>query len=419
MVGGRALRRYRGVLAVRDVRRLLVLGVLARTPMFATGFVLTLHVVSELGRGYAAAGLVSAALTVAIAVSGPWRGRLLDRFGLRRTVAPSLLVWSLCWSVAPFAAYPVLLVLAVAAGLFAVPSFVVVRQGLIAAVDESERRAVISVDSAMTEVAFMAGPLAAVWAATTWPTPWVLFTVAMLQVVGGALIWLADPPLHRPAEAVEQTAPVADVRPDLVDDRADPAAPSSGPGLWSTPAFWAVLLAALVCTVVLSATDLGIVATMREQGRTAAIGVVVAAWGFGSLLGGLVYGALTRAISAFWLLAGLGLVTMPMALARGPVSLAALALVAGLLCAPTITATIDQLSRAVPERRLGEAMGWHGSALTGGLAVGAPLAGAVTDRAGHEVAFAGVGAIGLLVGVGCAGLAARYAARPSGATMAA
>ena len=55
-----------------------------------------------------------------------------------------------------------------------------------------------------------------------------------------------------------------------------------------------------------------------------------------------------RSISAFWLLAALGLVTVPMGLATGALSLAP-SFVAGLLCAPTITATVDQASRLVPD----------------------------------------------------------------------
>ena len=70
----------------RPLRTALVLGTLVRAPVFASGVLLTVHVVTTLGRSYAAAGVLAAAATVAVAVSGPWRGRLLDRFGLRRVV---------------------------------------------------------------------------------------------------------------------------------------------------------------------------------------------------------------------------------------------------------------------------------------------------------------------------------------------
>ena len=67
------------------------------------------------------------------------------------------------------------------------------------------------------------------------------------------------------------------------------------------------------------------------------------------------------------LLGGLSLATIPLALAPSVWPLAVLAFVAGLLCAPTITATVDQVSQVVPEAARGEAMGWHGSFMTAGI----------------------------------------------------
>ena len=64
-----ALERYRRVLGRSAVRRLLLLGFLVRTPIFAGGIVLTLHVVWLAEKADTAAGLVSAALTLAIAAA--------------------------------------------------------------------------------------------------------------------------------------------------------------------------------------------------------------------------------------------------------------------------------------------------------------------------------------------------------------
>src|ERR1700744_1577718 len=103
---------YRNVLRQRDVRRVLALSLVIRIPMWAGNIILTLHVVTQLGRSYAAAGLVVAAATIALAISAPWRGRRLDRVGLRRTIAPSLVVLAACWGVGPFVDYWPLLGLA-------------------------------------------------------------------------------------------------------------------------------------------------------------------------------------------------------------------------------------------------------------------------------------------------------------------
>lgn len=380
------LSRYRRVLVLPAVRQALVLGFLVRMPIFAGGVVITLHVVSHLGRSYGAAGLVSAAATIAIAVSGPWRGRLLDTRGLRKVVVPSIVITGICWSIAPFVGYWWLLGLAAVAGLFVIPSFSIIRQAIIAAVPEHDRRTAISLDSVAVELSFMVGPAAGVWAATTWTTDWVLFAIEMLGVAAGVLLWFANPVLRE--------AP-----PEPVDDEGVPTAAAAPVtrAQWFRAGFLAICLGAAASTFVLGGTDIGVVAALRAFDAQPSIGWVLAVWGLGSLLGGLVYGGLHRSFSAFWLLGGLALVTAPMALARDPLSLALLGFAAGLFCAPTITATIDQVSRVVPMTARGEAMGWHGSFMTGGSAVGAPVAGFAIDHFGWGWGFLAVALVGALV----------------------
>lgn len=378
------LTRYRRVLASPAVRQALVLGFLVRMPIFAGGVVITLHVVSHLGRSYGAAGLVSAAATIAIAISGPWRGRLLDTRGLRKVVVPSIVITGICWSIAPFVGYWWLLALAALAGLFVIPSFSIIRQAVIAAVPEHDRRTAISLDSVAVEMSFMVGPAAGVWAATTWTTEWVLFAIEMLGVAAGGLLWFANPVLREDVATADE-GPVA--------EDAQPVSRSQ----WFRAGFLAVCLGAAATTFVLGGTDIGVVAALRDFDAQPSIGWVLAVWGFGSLLGGLVYGGLHRSFSAFWLLGGLALVTIPMAFASDPLSLALLGFVAGLFCAPTITATIDQVSRVVPSSARGEAMGWHGSFMTAGMAVGAPVAGFAIDHRGWETGFVVVAVVGAVV----------------------
>jgi MFS family permease len=397
--------RYRRVLASAALRRALVLGFLVRMPIFAGGVVLTLHVVSHLGRPYGAAGLVSAAATIAIAISGPWRGRLLDRRGLRRVVLPSIVVAALCWSIAPFVSYWWLLALAALAGLFVVPSFSIIRQAVIAAVHEDDRRTAISLDSVAVELSFMVGPAAGVWAATVWPTQWVLFVIEMLGVLAGVLLWFANPVMRD--EAAEP------VDGEVVDDEGVGAGvPRVARSVWFRARFIVICLGAAATTLVLGGSDIAIVAALRDFGAQPSIGWVLAVWGFGSLVGGLVYGGVQKSISAFWLLGGLAVVTAPMALATGVPTLALLSFVAGLFCAPTITATVDQVSRVVPAAARGEAMGWHGSFMTGGMALGAPLAGFAIDHRGWQAGFLVVAGIGLLVAlVGAAATSGRVTER--------
>ena len=97
---------YRHVIALPAVRSVLLLGFLVRMPMFATGIVLTLHVVTTLGRSYGEAGLVSAAFTLALAgaiitfvTTGPGATTLpIYVYGLlRRVVTPEVNALSAIW----------------------------------------------------------------------------------------------------------------------------------------------------------------------------------------------------------------------------------------------------------------------------------------------------------------------------------
>lgn len=370
---------YQRVLSISDARRVLLLGLLLRIPIASAAVVLTLHVVQSLGRSYSEAGLVAAGATLAIAISGPWRGKLLDRLGLRRVVLPSLIVNAVCWAIAPFAGYWVLLVLATIAGLFVVPTFSIIRQGVIAAVSDDDRRTALSLDGMSVEMAFMVGPVVAVWLATAFDTRFVLCGLELAGVLVGIALYVMNPPL-RPV------VPDTDAAGQVVPRRA-----------WFRSGFLAICGAAAATTIVLGGSDVAIVAAMREFDAVSQMSIVLVPWAAGSLFGGLVYGAMSRSMQPFLLLLGLAVATAPMALAGGTWSLAAISLIAGLFCAPTITATVDAVSRVVPSVARGEAMGWHGSFMTAGSALGAPMAGAAIDTWGFGGGFLLVSAIGAAV----------------------
>lgn len=389
---------YRRVLARPDARRILLLGLLLRIPVFSVGVLLTLHVVEHLGRSWREAGLLSAVATLAIAISGPWRGRLLDRYGLRRVVLPSILVTAAVWLVAPFVEYRLLLLLAAIGGLMVIPIFSVARQGVIAAVSADERRTALSVDGVAVELAYMSGPALGVWAASIWGTATTLMVVQLLGALGGVVLWILNPPLRE--EATESAASV----------------PRSA---WFGPRFIALCAAAAATTIVLVGSEVAVVAALKDWGSTGSLGLVFAGWGIGSIIGGLVYGGMSRSISPFLMLLGLAVITAPMALATSTTALTLLALFAGLLCAPTITATVDAVSHVVPTAARGEAMGWHGSCMTTGSALGAPLVGVAIDASGFTTAILLVSGIGAAVAV-AGGVAMRVGRRrPAELTLAA
>lgn len=388
------LKPYREALALPGLRSLLLVSVLARVPLTATGVTLTFHVVLDLGRGYGAAGLVGAASTVGAALGSPLLGRLVDRRGLRPVLLLTTLAEGVFWAAAPNLSYPVLLPAAFLAGLLALPVFSVVRQSVAALVPAERRRPAYALDSMSVELSFMVGPALAVALATAISPRITMWAVGAGIVASGIGFWLLDPPTR---SADEPAGPHRKV------PRRE----------WLTPRLLAVLAVSLAATLVLGGTDVAVVAVLRAGGEVGWTGAVLTAWAVASLVGGFAYGAVTRSFSPLVLMATLSVTTIPVGLGGAHWWLLCLALVpAGALCAPTIASTADAVSRLAPAGVRGEAMGLHGSAVTVGIALGAPLAGAVIDASAPLWGFAVTGAIGVLVALAVLPVELRHRRQP-------
>ncbi|MBB2947928.1 putative MFS family arabinose efflux permease [Actinoplanes lutulentus] len=371
---------YRETLALPKIPSLLVVATLARIPIAAAAVVLTLHVVTDLGRGYGAAGLVGAAATIGGSFGAPVMGRLIDRRGLRLVLVLTTVAEVIYWLVAQALPYWALLPVAVVGGFLALPAFSVARQSIAALTPESHRLPAFALDSITTEISFMAGPALGVLIATT-AGP----RVAMLTIAGGILLsgiglWLLNPPTRAAHEAPVTSG-------ERVPRRS-----------WLKPRFVAILAVTMAATLVLAGTDVAVVAVLRESGEVHWTGLVLSLWAFCSLVGGFAYGTIRRGLPAVALFAPMAVLTIPVGLGGDHWWLLALLLIpAGALCAPTITASSTEISRMIPAAARGEAMGLHNSALTVGVALGGPLAGLAIDSKGAAWGFAAVGAVGVLV----------------------
>jgi MFS family permease len=151
----------------------------------------------------------------------------------------------------------------------------------------------------------------------------------------------------------------------------------------------------------LMATDLSIVAELRHLDEVGVVGLVYALWGLSSLLGGLIYGLLSRSLRPTYLLLALGAFTIPIGLGGHVWSLALWVIPAGFLCAPTLTAAAEWVAKLVPEERRGEAMGWQGTAITIGGAAASPVVGSAIDGVGAWGGFAVGGGIATVLALVC------------------
>ncbi len=368
---------YRRVLANPGVRMLLFVGLFARIPVIATGLTLTLHVVNGMKLGFLQAGLVGAASTAGMAAGAPAAGRFVDRHGLRPVLAVTTAAQLAFWPSAVFLPYWPLVAGAFVAGVLALPVFSLIRQCVAAAVPVEQRRIGFTLDSMLVEISYMIGPAVAVFAAAALRS-WSMVLVGLGLVGSGAALLALNPPTRTEEER----------------ERAEAAVPRRQ---WLTPALLALLGVTLAATFVLAAAELSVVAVLKADHATRWTGLVIGLMALSSLVGGFLYGSLSRGFSPLVMIGGIAALTAPLGLV-GAWPWLCLALVpSGLLCAPALSATVDAVSRRVPVAARGEAMGLHGTALTLGLAVSGPVTGFVIDRWGTGWSFAAAGLGGLLI----------------------
>lgn len=395
---------YNAILTLPGARSFTTAGLIARFPMSMVG-ISTILAVEELYGSYTAAGLVSAANFVALALGAPVLARCVDRYGQSRVMLPALVVSSvsLAGLVAAAMAHVhlgVLAVLAALAGGLAGSMGSLVRARWTALVSRPEDvHAAFSLEAALDEVSFILGPVLATALCTTPVLPvtsgWL--ACVTMQVVGG--LWFlaqraTEPAPHprRPRRAAEAAA-----RNAMDASTVDPGAGSSaGSAAGHRPvlrygAVMATIVVFLLSGAMFGANDVAVVAFATEAGHKSASGLVLAVWGVGSFAAALVYGSRTWGWP-LWkqLLAGLvalAVGTSTFSLAPSLVVLSVLALMTGLAIAPTLTSGNNIVQVTVAPSQLTEGLAWVSTALNVGVSVGSLLVGQATDTGGSRAGY--------------------------------
>jgi MFS family permease len=378
---------YRSVFALPGARALFAVAFLARIPGTAKGMLLTLHVVLDQHRGYGAAGLAAMALTLGFAVGSPVLGRMVDKHGVRPVLLVTGAAEVVFWTTAPLLPYPALLPATLIGGALGMPVFSVIRQAVSVHVPAEQRRQAFALDSMIVELAYMVGPAVAVLAVTglhrAEPS---MIGLAVLTLGSVAALWPLGAILTRGGGG----AATADA----------PAEPARLPrATWFSPTLLLTLAVCMAANLVLSGTEVSVVASLRAVGQTQWAGVTIIAWCAASMAGGFWHGTTARPLRLPVLMLLLGVATVPVGLiGHLGWSWTCLALLpAGFVCAPTIASTAEAISRAVPESARGQAMGLQASALTLGGSLGAPLAGTVIDHFSPVWGFVVAGVIGTVL----------------------
>jgi MFS family permease len=195
--GARA--RYARILRTPQVLPLLAAALVARLPIGIDSLAIVLFLRERTG-SYAAVGFVSAVFALGGGAGAPLSGRLVDRFGQRRVLAPLALVHAgglglpvaLTLLGAPLA---LLAPAALLAGVAMPPISATMRPlwGPMLGDDPDLLPAAYALDSVIIEFVFVLGPLLTA-AATALLSPVAAIALAAALVIGGTLAFTASPP---------------------------------------------------------------------------------------------------------------------------------------------------------------------------------------------------------------------------------
>jgi MFS family permease len=366
---------YRSVLSIPGALRLLASALLGRLPQGMSTLAILL-LVRGATHSYAAAGVAVGADAFASAALAPLQGRLVDRFGRAKVLAPAALAQAvvliaLALAGAGGAPAGVLIPLSGLAGAVMPPIAPSVRALLREVIGDPElRERAYALESVTQELIWIVGPLVVALIVTVVSPEAALIVIAAVGVIGTLLF----------------------VRSPLARARA-----ARPPRHERTPALANAQLRALLGPIALTgfglgATEVGLPSLALHAGTRSATGLLLALWSVGSVLGGLWYGSRKwhSPLAARYrrLLVAAVVLTAPLIIARSIPSGAALSLLSGLSIAPVFSCQYALVGRAVTRGTETEAFTWVTSALVGGLAAGSAAGGAAIGAGGVGAPFA-------------------------------
>ncbi len=379
---------YLKVLRLPGAARFSAAGLLARMQMSMIGVGAVL-LISAVRDSYGLAGAVSAVYAVAGAVIGPQISRFIDAHGQRTVVpiqlavhVPALAAMILIGVYTPLN-WPIL-ALAMVAGATQPNVGPLVRARWSAMLSGTPQlRTAFAWESLIDEVVFIFGP--------------VLATFLALQLFPAAALIAATSFLTIGAFSL--------IRQTMTEPRASGRLRGSGgrPAIF-LPGVGGIFAIFILLGGVFGSLEVATLAATKAAGHAGSAGLLLALYSLGSLLSGLVFGALNLQASLLRqfvaAITALALVSMPLVFLGSLWQLAVGLFVAGLAVAPALISGMSLTERIVPAARLTESMGWVGSGIALGLAVSMPAAGYLSDHFPPRYAYlvlSGCAVLGLLV----------------------
>lgn len=385
---------YRRVLSRPGALRFSSAALVARLPMSMVTLGVVLLVEGETG-SYGVAGIVSGVVVLGQAACAVLHGRLVDAHGQGRVLPLAVTGFATCMVLLVSAVtrdWPMALTYLFAAltGAFQPQVGACVRtrwSHLLARPHEVQTA--YALESVLDEAVFVVGPVLATMLATLWH-PVAGLVVATLAGLVGTFALAAQRATEPPAGLHRRGS-------------------TRLPMPWRT-----VLPLAVVCLslgALFGAAEVTTVAFADETGSRAVSGWLLAVWAVGSMIAGIVTGAIAwrrgPAVRVRWGAFAMMLAMVPPVLVEGfPLMFLAL-LVGGCSIAPTLIATMSLTEQTVPPGRLTEGMAILHTGLMAGVAPGAAVAGLVVDNQGASAAYLVAVVAGLVAVVGAQGTRTR------------
>lgn len=364
-------------------------GVLARLPlsMMTLGIVI---LVSSLSGSYALAGQVSAAYVIGNAVVAIPHGRLADRFGQTVVLYVDTVLFALATGLLVRAAtgewatpWPHLFAALAGAAMPQIGSMVRARWAHL--VPEDQRHTAFAVEAVGDEVVFVTGPSLVTFLSTLYAPQTGLLVALVVGTVGTLLLAIqrrtAPPPHPNPEEGTD-------------------------PLPWR--ALVPIAVAAIALGSLFGALEVATVAVAEDGGHKSASGVLLGVFSLGSMVAGLVAGAIHwKASDLRRFQVGIAILAAAMLLLPfldQLVVLGAVLFVVGTALAPALIAVVSLLEASTPRSRLTEAMAFFQTGISAGLAPGAYLAGLVADHVHGATTYwvcVGGGALSLVASLLC------------------
>jgi MFS family permease len=363
------VRVYAAILRTPGVAMLVLATLIGRLPIGISGLAILLYV-QEVSDSFAAAGLCAGALALGSAAGAPFQGRLVDRRGVGMLLSLALVhaaglvsIWLAGEAGVPVALLAVLS-LFTGASLPPVSSVLRSRWPYLLPGRPELLAGAYALDSVMIEVIFVTGPLLTTVVVATVGPQYALIVSAACVLLGTT--WMLAGLAGKPGP-----------------ERAHAGQAAFGLGALASPGLQTLVLASLPVGFTFGTLEVVLPAFSESEGSKELAGVLLAAWSAASGVGGLVWGArggnapLVRAHLLFaWMLP---LCVAPLLLAGSPLSMALLAVLAGLPIAPLIASRNQLVERVVLPGTATEAFTWPLTALVAGVSLGAAAGGAVVE----------------------------------------